>query len=324
MSLKNTLRHFHQGLSLNSQPIRSPFKYLSDFLQWHKKKNFGKYSVVRPSHVCERKQSIPPHIPKPSYFLSGIPSPVTFNQPEVKDEAAIIGMRHACRLAQSILKEIGKEVQVGRTTEHLDAIGHELIISANAYPSPLNYRGFPKSICTSVNNVVCHGIPDSRPLEDGDIVNIDITVYYRGYHGDCSKTFLVGNVDEHGQKLVEVTETCLSNAIAICKPNVPFNMIGKVIEETARSNGLTVLPAVLGHGIGSYFHGPPEVHHANNCYGGLMTPGNTFTIEPAVTQGGMQLEILEDGWTVVTSDEARSAQSEHTILITESGVEVLT
>ncbi|XP_026280522.1 methionine aminopeptidase 1D, mitochondrial [Frankliniella occidentalis] len=320
MSPQNFVRNVHLCRAMKSPP----FKYFSEFLLWQKKKNFGKYSIVSPSNVTEHQRTLPPHIPKPPYFSTGQPPPVSFTVPEVKDQNSVKGMKRACRLARKVLDHIGREAKIGVTTEELDRIAHELIIEANAYPSPLYYKGFPKSVCTSVNNVVCHGIPDDRPLEDGDIVNIDVTVYFDGFHGDCSKTFLIGNVDEYGRRLVEVTELCLKNAIEVCKPHVPFTMIGNVAEDTARNHGFTVLPAILGHGIGSYFHGPPEVWHVCNDFGGEMRPGNTFTIEPAVTQGGMELELLDDGWTVITADQARTAQCEHTVLITESGVEILT
>ncbi|KAJ1527237.1 hypothetical protein ONE63_008763 [Megalurothrips usitatus] len=322
MSSFHPIRNIHTRTRLQS--FKSPSKYLKDFLLWQKEKNFGRYSVVKPGNVSEQERHVPVHIPKPSYFEGGIPLAIPFSVPEIKDECAISGMRKACQLARKILEEVGKEAKIGRTTDELDSFAHELTINANAYPSPLNYKGFPKSICTSVNNVCCHGIPDDRPLQDGDIINIDVTVYYEGFHGDCSKTFLVGNVDDYGKKLVEVTELCLANAVAVCRPNVPFSMIGNVTEETAKNNGFAVLPAILGHGIGSYFHGPPDVWHICNSHGGLMRPGNTFTIEPAVTQGGLDLDILDDGWTAVTADQARSAQCEHTVLITDNGVEILT
>ncbi|XP_034241960.1 methionine aminopeptidase 1D, mitochondrial isoform X2 [Thrips palmi] len=299
MSL-NHFRNFHCCKSLSAS-FKSPSSHLKEFLFGQK---IRKYEVVRPGNVTLQKRIVPSHIRKPSYFATGIPTSVPFQIPEAKDQSAIEGVRHASFLAKRVLEEVGKEAKVGVTTDELDAFAHHLIIDADAYPSPLNYKGFPKSICTSVNNVCCHGIPDDRPLEDGDIVNIDVTVYLGGYHGDCSKTFLVGTVDEEGKKLVEVSELCLSKAIEACGPNVPFS--------------------IIGHGIGSYFHGPPEIYHVCNSYGGKMKPGNTFTIEPAITSGGQQLEILEDGWTVVTADCARSAQCEHTVLITDVGVEVLT
>lgn len=306
---------------MNALPFKSPTHYFRDLFFTHK---IRRYEIVKPRKVSPQRRLIPPHIRKPAYFATGVPTSIPFESPEVKDQTAIEGIRHASQLARRVLEELGSEAKVGKTTDELDAIAHRLIVDADAYPSPLNYRGFPKSICTSVNNVCCHGIPDDRPLQDGDIVNIDVTVYLGGYHGDCSKTFLIGNVDEDGKKLVEVCELCLLKAIEACKPDAPFTIIGNTIEETARNNGFIVFPAILGHGIGSYFHGPPEIYHVCNNYGGVMKPGNTFTIEPAISPGGPELEILEDGWTVVTADNARSAQCEHTVLITSTGTEVLT
>ncbi|RZC36033.1 Peptidase M24 domain containing protein [Asbolus verrucosus] len=217
-----------------------------------------------------------------------------------------------------------KFFQVGQTTDALDTFVHDFIVTHEAYPSPLNYKHFPKSVCTSVNNVACHGIPDDRKLEDGDIINIDVTVFYKGYHGDCSKTFLVGNVDDLGRELVQATETCLNDAIAICRPGRKFNEIGSFIEKRSRSLGFTVIPAFIGHGIGHYFHGPPDIFHITNDYSGEMQAGMTFTIEPVLSHGGKEILILEDDWTAVTLDFARTAQFEHTVLITDTGAEVLT
>jgi methionyl aminopeptidase len=172
--------------------------------------------------------------------------------------------------------------------------------------------------------VACHGIPDSEPLEDGDIINVDITVFLNGKHGDCSKTYLVGNVDERGRYLVEVTKQSLDDAIKVCGPNQSLSLIGKSIARFAKKHGLTVIPHFIGHGIGSYFHGAPEILHYDNDEKGVMLPGMTFTIEPILTLGGEDIEILDDGWTAVSVDNGRSAQFEHTVLITDSGVEVLT
>ncbi|XP_069839024.1 methionine aminopeptidase 1D, mitochondrial isoform X4 [Dendropsophus ebraccatus] len=214
--------------------------------------------------------------------------------------------------------------EVGITTEEIDAFVHQNIISRNAYPSPLGYGGFPKSVCTSVNNVVCHGIPDSRPLEDGDIINIDVTVYSGGYHGDTSETFLVGNVDENGQKLVKTARRCRDEAIAACKPGAPFSVIGNTISRIAKDNNFTVCPIFIGHGIGSYFHGHPEIWHHENVNSMEMEEGMAFTIEPIIMEGAPDFKILKDKWTAVSMDERRSAQFEHTIVITSEGAEILT
>ena len=189
----------------------------------------------------------------------------------------------------------------------------------------MRYCGFPKSVCTSVNNVACHGIPDDRKLEDGDIINVDITVYFNRFHGDCSKTFLIGDVDERGKYLVHHNEKALLEAIKVCKPGQRFNVIGTAISRYAKEVDLTIVPAFIGHGIGNYFHGPPEIYHFENDFDfGVMQPKMTFTIEPIFALGSEELELWEDGWTAATVDGSRTSQFEHTILITENGSEILT
>ncbi|KZC05799.1 Methionine aminopeptidase 1D, mitochondrial [Dufourea novaeangliae] len=268
-------------------------------------------------------RKVPGYIPKPSYSQSSVPrqSP---EKVEIKDKNQIKCMRDSCYFARKVLTRIKEYVKPGVTTDELDVIAHEMIISNGAYPSPLNYRRFPKSICTSINNVACHGIPDSRPLQNGDILNIDVTVFLNGYHGDCSQMFEVGECDKEAKRLISITEVCLNEAINICKPNENFCHIGSVIEDIANKNGYHILPAFAGHGIGTYFHGPPDILHFANSDPGKMLTGMTFTIEPILTPGSWEVEILEDGWTAVTVDNSRTSQSEHTILITDSGCEVLT
>ncbi|MBN3300248.1 MAP12 aminopeptidase, partial [Amia calva] len=200
------------------------------------------------------------HIMKPDYVTTGI-VPDWGDYIEIKDEDQIQGLRQACQLARRILLLAGKSLKVGMTTEEIDFIVHQETIRHNAYPSPLGYGGFPKSVCTSVNNVVCHGIPDSRPIQDGDIINIDVTVYLNGYHGDTSETFLVGAVDERGRVLVEAARRCRDHAIAACQPGAPLCIIGNTISQIAYSFGLQVCPYFIGHGIGSFFHGHPEIWH---------------------------------------------------------------
>ncbi|CAO3632428.1 unnamed protein product [Cunninghamella echinulata] len=214
--------------------------------------------------------------------------------------------------------------KVGMTTEEIDRVLHEAIISEGAYPSPLNYMGFPKSICTSVNNIIAHGIPNERPLENGDIINIDITVYLNGYHGDTSYTFYVGDVDERGKALVECTKECLDKAINICGPNVPYREIGKTISEYATKFGFSVSDELSGHGIGKEFHCLPLIYHHENDEIGCMAPGTVFTIEPVLCQGASVGLLYPDEWTISTIDGGRSAQFEHMVLVTEDGVEVLT
>ncbi|XP_015490716.1 methionine aminopeptidase 1D, mitochondrial isoform X2 [Parus major] len=234
------------------------------------------YSIVWPAMVSPAHQ-VPKHIKKPDYVTTGI-VPDWGDDIEIKNEDQIQGLRQACQLARHVLLLAGKGLKVGMTTEEIDSIVHHEIIRQNAYPSPLGYGGFPKSVCTSVNNVVCHGIPDSRPLQDGDIINIDVTVYYNGYHGDTSETFLVGNVDKSGEKLVEVARKCRDEAIAACRPGAPFSVIGNTISSVAWQGGFQVCPFFVGHGIGSYFHGHPEVWHHANDSDLLMEEGMAFTI----------------------------------------------
>lgn len=284
--------------------------------------SFGNYEIIMPWEISEIKE-VPPYIPKPSYSQSSVPRDGP-KHPEIKDKNQIQSMRDSCSFAKKVLTHIKQYIKAGVTTDELDAIIHEMIISNGAYPSPLNYKGFPKSICTSINNVACHGIPDKRPLAKGDILNVDVTVYLHGYHGDCSKMFEVEECDDKAKRLISVTELCLKNAIDICKPNENFSSIGNIIEETANKNGYSIVPIFAGHGIGTYFHGPPDIFHFANNFDGKMLPGMTFTIEPVLSQGSEEVKILEDGWTAVTVDNARTAQCEHTILITDIGCDVLT
>ncbi|XP_017777241.1 PREDICTED: methionine aminopeptidase 1D, mitochondrial [Nicrophorus vespilloides] len=290
---------------------------------WTQKKlDFGRYALVEPGNVSPFKP-VPETIVKPAYYVSGEPTPGPA-EPEIKTEKQVSRMRDSCKLAANILKTVGDSIKVGQTTDDIDCLVHKLAIENNAYPSTLNYRNFPKSVCTSVNNVACHGIPDDRPLEDGDIINVDITVLYNGYHGDCSKTYLVGNVDKAGRDLVRASEICLDESIKLCRPGTKFNTLGCFIEQRAYELGFNIVPCFAGHGIGSYFHGPPDIYHFTNDFKGVMLSGMTFTVEPILTQGRREIEIQEDDWTAVTVDNARTAQFEHTILITEDGHEILT
>ncbi|CAH0592531.1 unnamed protein product [Chrysodeixis includens] len=285
-------------------------------------KNFGVYEKVLPVETTPSR-IVPQHIERPNYISTNetfvIPS-----VPEIKNINQIRGMRRSCKIAASILRDLHKFIQPGISTDEIDYVAHNICIEAGAYPSPLHYHDFPKSVCTSVNNVIVHGIPDLRLLKSGDIVNVDVTVFFKGFHGDCSKTYIVGDVDDKGLELVSVTEECLDIATKTCGPGVPFSEIGSVIYKHAKRYGLTVIPSVLGHGLGEYFHGPPEINHTINDYPGKMKPGMTFTIEPAITHGSEYSVLLEDNWTLVTEDGARCAQAEHTILVTEDGCEILT
>jgi methionyl aminopeptidase len=243
---------------------------------------------------------------------------------ERKDEPTRNKMRVAGRLAKKVLDFAGSLVAVGVTTNEIDAKVHEMIIRHNAYPSPLHYQNFPKSICTSVNNVLCHGVPDDRPLQDGDIVNIDVTVFIGGVHGDCSKTFLVGNVDPQAQKLVKVTEECVEKAIATIGPGKRLILVGQAIEDVAQREGYGVFVPLCGHGIGKIFHDLPIVSHVPiENFDMVLSPGMTFTIEPILLEDrNAPVDRWPDG--AVVARRGWAAQHEHTVLITETGVEVLT
>ncbi|VDM50504.1 unnamed protein product [Toxocara canis] len=245
---------------------------------------------------------------------------------KVLDDEEIEGMRTACRLAREVLDEAARICAPGVTTDAIDQIVHEACIQRDCYPSPLGYYRFPKSVCTSVNEVICHGIPDMRPLENGDICNVDVTVYHRGFHGDLNETFLVGDkVDEQSRKLVSVTYECLQEAINIVRPGVKFREIGNVVQKHAKAHGFNVVKTYCGHGINRLFHTAPNVpHYAKNKAIGVMKAGNTFTIEPMINAGSFNDERWPDGWTAVTVDGKRSAQFEHTLLVTETGCDILT
>ena len=234
-------------------------------------------------------------------------------------------MRVAGRIAAAALDEVGRHVAPGVTTDELDAIGHEFLLDHGAYPSTLGYRGFPKSLCTSVNEVVCHGIPDSTELVDGDIVNVDITAFIGGVHGDTDATYLVGDVAEEDRLLVERTREALARAIKAVRPGRPISVIGRVIESYARRFGYGVVRDFTGHGIGTAFHSGLVVpHYDDPAYSTVLEAGMTFTIEPMLNLGTHEWEMWDDGWTVVTKDRRRSAQFEHTLLVTDDGAEILT
>jgi methionyl aminopeptidase len=234
-------------------------------------------------------------------------------------------MRIAGRIAAQALAETGKHVVPGVTTDELDRIGHDFLCDHGAYPSTLGYRGYPKSLCTSINEVICHGIPDSTRLNDGDIVNVDITAFIGGVHGDTNATFLVGDVSDEPRLLVERTRESLDRAIVAVHPHRPFNVIGRVIESYAKRFDYGVVRDFTGHGIGTQFHSGLVVpHYDDPHFDQLIETGMTFTIEPMLTLGTYAWDQWDDGWTVVTKDRRHSAQFEHTLLVTESGAEILT
>ncbi len=269
------------------------------------------------------RRPVPAHIPRPEYVDR--PAPQRYTGSEVKDAETIERMRVAGRIAAQALAEVGRNVVPGVTHDELDRIGHEFLLDHDAYPSTLGYRGFPKSLCTSANEVICHGIPDSRVVEDGDIVNIDITAYIGGVHGDTNATFLTPGVSTEVRDLVERTEEALRRAIQAVKPGRQLNVIGRVIEAYAKRFGYGVVREFTGHGIGTAFHSGLIVAHFDDPeHDTLITPGMTFTIEPMLNLGTHEWEMWDDDWTVVTKDRSISAQFEHTLLVTDTGAEILT
>ncbi|QQQ51954.1 type I methionyl aminopeptidase [Pseudomonas syringae] len=235
-------------------------------------------------------------------------------------------MRIAGRLAADVLEMIAPHVKPGVTTEELDRLCHDYIVNEQkAIPAPLNYKGFPKSICTSINQVVCHGIPSDKKLKDGDSLNIDVTVIKDGYHGDTSRMFHVGTVPVWAERLSKVTQECLYKAIEIVKPGTRLGDIGAVIQKHAEKNGFSVVREFCGHGIGKVFHEEPQVMHFGEAGTGIeLQEGMTFTIEPMINQGRAETKILGDGWTAITKDRKLSAQWEHTLLVTADGYEIFT
>lgn len=266
---------------------------------------------------------VPSHIERPEYV--GKKAPSKSKDSDIRDSETIEKMRIAGRIAAGALIEVGKHVAPGITTDELDRIGHEYVCDHGAYPSTLGYRGFPKSLCTSLNEVICHGIPDSTVIADGDICNIDITAYIHGVHGDTNATFLAGAVDQESKLLVERTEESLRRAIAAVQPGRPINVIGRVIESYAKRFGYGVVRDFTGHGVGTSFHtGLIIPHYDTDEFATVMEVGMTFTIEPMLTLGTHHWDMWKDNWTVVTADRLRSAQFEHTLVVTESGAEILT
>ncbi len=266
---------------------------------------------------------VPEGIARPDYAESGEPGP--WSDPLVKSPEVIERMRRAGRAAAEVLAAVGAQVRPGITTDELDALAHAECIARGGYPSPLNYHGFPKSLCTSVNEVICHGIPDDRALVDGDIVNLDVTIYLDGVHGDTNATFLVGDVDEESRRLVQVTHECMMRGIDAVRPGRPISDIGAAIEAHAHGSGYGVVRAFVGHGVGEQFHGPPQVpHHHDPSATTVIQPGMTFTIEPMITLGTWRHVMWNDGWTALTADRRRTAQFEHTLLVTDAGAEILT
>lgn len=280
-------------------------------------------SALVPGTVSPRR-AVPSTIARPEYV--GRSGPAPWRGSNVLDDETVERVRVAARIAAQALQEVGRHVEPGVTTDALYAIGHEFLLDHGAYPSTLGYRGFPKSLCTSVNEVICHGIPDSTVVEDGDIVNIDVTAYVGGVHGDNNATFLAGDVDEESRLLVERTRESLDRAIKAVKPGREVNVIGRVIEKYAARFGYGVVRDYTGHGVGPAFHTGLVIPHydAAPLYDTLIEPGMVFTIEPMLNLGTPDWLMWDDDWTVVTADGRRSAQFEHTLLVTDTGAEILT
>lgn len=266
---------------------------------------------------------VPDSIERPEYAWKD--SVNEGHEPWVQTPETIEKMRLASRIAANALVEAGKAVAPGVTTDELDRIAHEYMIDHGAYPSTLGYKDFPKSCCTSLNEVICHGIPDSTVIEDGDIVNIDVTAYVDGVHGDTNATFLAGDVAQEVVDLVERTRIATERAIKAVKPGRELNVIGRVIEAYANRFGYNVVRDFTGHGIGETFHnGLIILHYDQPNVDTVIEPGMVFTIEPMINLGALPYEIWDDGWTVVTADKKWTAQFEHTLVVTDTGAEILT
>ncbi|EST38043.1 methionine aminopeptidase [Streptomycetaceae bacterium MP113-05] len=269
------------------------------------------------------QRAVPPSIPRPEYV--GKPSPTPYSGPEAQDAETVERMRVAGRIAARAMEEAARHIAPGVTTDKLDEVAHTYMCDHGAYPSTLGYRRFPKSLCTSVNEVICHGIPDSTVLRDGDIVNLDVTAFIGGVHGDNNATYLVGDVDEESRLLVDRTREALARAIKAVRPGRQINIIGRVIESYARRFGYGVVRDFTGHGINTSFHSGLIVpHYDDEKATTVMKPGMTFTIEPMLTLGTHEWDMWEDGWTVVTRDRRRTAQFEETLVVTENGADILT
>ncbi|QIK83739.1 type I methionyl aminopeptidase [Sanguibacter sp. HDW7] len=280
-------------------------------------------SPLEPGAVSPRR-AVPASIERPEYV--GRPAPRPFTGSEIKTPETIERIRVAARLAAQALEIAGAAVAPGVTTDEIDRIGHEFLCDNGAYPSTLGYRGYPKSLCTSVNEVICHGIPDSTVLVEGYIVNIDVTAFIGGVHGDNNATFAVGEISEDDALLVERTREAMMRGIKAVRPGREVNVIGRVIEKYAARFGYGVVRDFTGHGVGESFHSGLIIPHYDSApaYADVIEPGMVFTIEPMLTLGTHEWVQWEDGWTVLTKDGSRTAQFEHTVLVTETGTEILT
>lgn len=294
--------------------------------------NFNYTGDLRASYPLSAKRALPQHIKKPDYAQDGRPISEIKNDRTGKfiilTDAEIKKIRKVGLVSRKILDKVASHIAPGVTTDQLDAILHKECIAYNAYPSPLNYYNFPKSVCTSVNEVICHGVPDNTELKDGDILNLDVTIYLNGFHSDLNETYYVGDkakADPDTVRLVETTRECLDLAIAMVKPGLVFRTLGDAIEEHATKNGCSVVRTYCGHGINSLFHCQPNIpHYAKNKAIGVAKPGMVFTIEPMLCLGTHKDVTWPDNWTAATQDGKYSAQFEHMMVVTEDGCEVLT
>ncbi|NNC10724.1 type I methionyl aminopeptidase [Planctomonas sp. JC2975] len=276
-----------------------------------------------PGRISPRRP-VPDSIPRPEYV--GKPGPARDDRGDVYTPEEVELIRVSGRIAAQAIALVGENAVPGVTTEHLDALAHQFLIDNGAYPSTLGYRGYPKSICTSVNEVICHGIPDDTVLEDGDIVNVDITAFKNGVHGDSNQTFIVGQASEDVAQLVERTREALNRGIKAVAPGRQVNVIGRAIESYAKRFGYGVVRDFTGHGVGRSFHSGLIIPHYDSApnYDTEMVPGMVFTIEPMLTLGGYDWDMWSDDWTVTTKDKSITAQFEHTLVVTERGAEILT
>lgn len=270
------------------------------------------------------KLSVPAHIDRPEYMFHSGPEVVTAS--DIKTPETVEKIRHAGRIAAQAMEAAAAAIAPGVTTDALDKIAHEYLCDHGAYPSCLGYMGFPKSICTSINEVICHGIPDSNVLNEGDIINLDVTAYIDGVHGDTNATYGVGQIDEESALLIERTRNSMMRAIKAVRPGREVNVLGRVIESYAKRFNYGVVRDYTGHGVGEAFHSGLIIPHYDSAplYDTVMEVGMVFTIEPMLTLGTIEWEQWDDGWTVVTKDRSRTAQFEHTLVVTEDGADILT
>jgi methionyl aminopeptidase len=280
--------------------------------------------ALRPGRLSPTRP-VPPAIARPEYVANEGGEPASERGEVVQPAETIERMRRTGAAAAEVLALVGEAIEPGMTTDDLDAIAHQAAVERDAYPSPLGYRGYPKSVCTSINEVICHGIPDDRQLNEGDIVNIDVTLFREGVHGDTNATFAVGEIDPESRRLIEVTRRCMLDGIAAVSHGRPISEIGRAIEARAHEEGFGVVREFVGHAVGPQFHGALQIPHYHEPRANtVMVAGMTFTVEPMISYGSPRVRMWDDGWTALTVDGLRTAQFEHTLLVAEAGAEILT